>query len=373
MELTRNAFDVPDRYGRPCPVYDVFLCRFDQTPFVTERFAMPPEYGREVLDGVYVCLIAPYYSRTALHDAELMVDGAARKNGILLRCPFLMTYMMLWPMQSQDGATHAARLMKGQWSSSVIPLSFHGQPAKRRGRLAAATLTRYDGPYIVEWIEYHLLLGFQHFFVYTNHAPDMAARLEPFERRGLVTRIAWDYPYEVYPCAMYPRFPRDSHLYTQPPQQVHALRAFGHLWDWIALFDADEFMVYPLNLSMELILQEAEAAGHDCIEVTGRWFGTAGLREVPARVIESYTRCEEGCTCFPKPIVRPQAAQSALVHWAPTAKPSWKIPSDRLRYNHYAALSDHKRRRGPEFDGLPNNACTDRLAIELRESRENNA
>jgi len=38
--------------------------------------------------------------------------------------------------------------------------------------LAVCALVQNEAPYIAEWIAYHRLIGFEHFFIYDNHSND---------------------------------------------------------------------------------------------------------------------------------------------------------------------------------------------------------
>lgn len=351
--------NIPGRDGVPHPVYDLFACRFDGEMLIEDRLSIPLELAAVTLRGTYACLVAPYYSREVLYEARLSC-GVGSHRGILLHDPYYTTLTMLFPIPA---APIPATLVCGQWQSG--PLVLAERDSGPHGKLAMATLARYDRPYIREWIEYHRLLGVGHFYVYTNHAPEIAAELQPLVDTGLVTTIPWNYLYTVHPHGTFPWWPRDSHLYTQPPQQIHALRAFGHRWDWMALMDADEFLVHAQDASLSEILDNQTA---DVCSFPGKWFGTGGRADVPAGIVDGLTRCEAGCTSYPKTIVRPRAVQAALIHWC--YGPGKTEILTGVRFNHYSSISDHHRRRGPAFDRLENNACENREAVELRSSRE---
>ena len=52
---------------------------------------------------------------------------------------------------------------------------------------------RDQAPYLAEWVEYHLLAGVEHFYLYNHKSVDNAtAELEPFVRAGVVDLHQWD-------------------------------------------------------------------------------------------------------------------------------------------------------------------------------------
>jgi len=56
--------------------------------------------------------------------------------------------------------------------------------------LAMASLLRNEGPYIIEWLEFHLRMGFERFYIAENGSTDDSlARLEPYVLRGVVTLV----------------------------------------------------------------------------------------------------------------------------------------------------------------------------------------
>ncbi len=58
--------------------------------------------------------------------------------------------------------------------------------------LALVTRVKHEDLYIREWLEYHLLVGVEHFFLYDmDGGQGLAGILEPYEEAGVVTRIPW--------------------------------------------------------------------------------------------------------------------------------------------------------------------------------------
>src|SRR5262245_9865669 len=83
--------------------------------------------------------------------------------------------------------------------------------------------------YIEEWIDFHVLVGCEHFYIYDNNSSDGTTELlNAYESRKVLTRIPWP----------------DSTLTSQEKAYAHALSTFGPGSRWMMFIDVDEF-VFP--------------------------------------------------------------------------------------------------------------------------------
>ena len=97
--------------------------------------------------------------------------------------------------------------------------------------IAIAAIVKNEGNYLAEWLEFHLLVGVRHVFLYDNGSTDHTHEvLRPYIRDRLVTVIPW------------PNF--SATLRPQSLAYGHALASFGADFEWMAFIDVDEF-VYP--------------------------------------------------------------------------------------------------------------------------------
>ena len=129
-------------------------------------------------------------------------------------------------------------------------------------RYLVLTCMKNEGPFILEWVAYHLSIGFDHVLVYTNDCEDGTdAILTRLAEMGLVTH-------------------RDN---AQGPGQrpAHQVRAFRkapreqayHDADWVAVIDADEFVnVHTGDRTIQALTAAVPTA--DCISLTWRLFGS---------------------------------------------------------------------------------------------------
>lgn len=144
-------------------------------------------------------------------------------------------------------------------------------------RLAICAIFKNEAPYLLEWIAYHRIVGFDHFYLYDNDSTDGGSALIRASHLGAhVTLTQWP--------------PR--------PGQLSAYRHFidhhAQTCDWVAFIDIDEFLL-PLNeRSVRPALDRLPHAS--AVLVHWRVFGPSGWMERPeGLVIDNYTmRGEDG-------------------------------------------------------------------------------
>jgi hypothetical protein len=138
---------------------------------------------------------------------------------------------------------------------------------------------RNERPYLREWLEFHLLAGVQHFYLYDNRSSDHAIEtLRPYIQQGVVDYHKWDDP-------------NHPHRHGSIAPRMDCCARYQHDSFWIAFLDADEFL-YSVDpaLSLADVLRDYEM--HPALGVGWLLYGDSGLshyeRTVP--VIERFTR-----------------------------------------------------------------------------------
>lgn len=93
--------------------------------------------------------------------------------------------------------------------------------------LAVVAILKCEAPYLKEWLDYHLLAGVDHFYLYDNESPDNQAEVAaPYVEAGLVDYI---------PAS------GKSMQYVVYNDAVNRFKFFSR---YIAFIDGDEF-IYP--------------------------------------------------------------------------------------------------------------------------------
>ncbi|MCM1218495.1 MAG: glycosyltransferase family 92 protein [Lachnospiraceae bacterium] len=144
--------------------------------------------------------------------------------------------------------------------------------------LAMVSISKNEGPYIAEWIEYHRLVGFQKFYFYDNESDDNTSKvLSPYIDSGIVE-------------------------YTLMRGKARQLDAYNdainkhkHECRWMAFLDMDEYLVptepfKPINkIVSELV--DSENRGAAGIGVNWAVFGSSGHQHKPEGLItENFVR-----------------------------------------------------------------------------------
>lgn len=215
------------------------------------------------------------------------------------------------------------------WAPRPFKIELPGSPSPRPGTGIAIVATfRNEGPDIAEWIEYHRIVGIDHFFLYDHGSTDDgAAVVARYVEAGLATMIPW----RSFALG----------LDSQVSAYAHATANFGAEFEWFVFVDVDEFVVPTRASSIQQAL--SSFAGAAAVYVPRVQFGTNGHRVRPAGlVIESYVRrlpYEENDNV--KSIAMPSALARPHVHRAKVnGKVVWLPDLDVLRINHYFTKSE---------------------------------
>ena len=154
-----------------------------------------------------------------------------------------------------------------------IPSVGNVEPPKEH-HVVLTVIFKEELAYLEEWIEYHRLLGVDHFYFYNNECDNRSYTgpiLAPYVEAGWITHIDW--------CV------------SQLPQVQaynHALKTYGDSTHWMGFTDVDEFLV-PLRTSVEelpyrtvlrTVLEEFEPFGG--VFINWYLFGSNGHQTPPA-------------------------------------------------------------------------------------------
>jgi hypothetical protein len=119
----------------------------------------------------------------------------------------------------------------------IVFLATHGLFSYELG---IVTMFRNEANYLKEWVEYHHMLGVDHFLLYNDRSEDHWAEvLEPYIRSHLVEVIDWDAPPGT------PIFPD----WQITAYQDGLKRSKGNT-KWLAFIDIDEFILPKKNATI---------------------------------------------------------------------------------------------------------------------------
>ncbi len=156
-----------------------------------------------------------------------------------------------------------------------IQISTRANDCKNEFYISATSIVKNEGPYLEEWIEFHRLVGCEHFVIYDNDSTDDTVEiLQKYIKSNIVTLIPW------------PNFCTTHSI--QMLAYSHALSLMAGRTRWLCFIDLDEFL-FPTetdDLRDALVEFESEPA----VGVYWSLFGTSGLKSKPqGLVIENYT------------------------------------------------------------------------------------
>jgi hypothetical protein len=151
--------------------------------------------------------------------------------------------------------------------------------AKPSVYLGVGALIWNAAPYIAEWLEFHLLVGVERFYLYDNESDDdTRAVLAPYVEEGIVVLRHWPGSGDVDGSALNT---------LQGAAYMDCLRTYGAEARWIAIIDQDEFLFSPTGESLPNLLVEYERWPAVAANVAA--FGTSGhVTPPPGLVIENY-------------------------------------------------------------------------------------
>lgn len=136
--------------------------------------------------------------------------------------------------------------------------------------LSVCIISKDENKYLKEFVEYHKLIGVEHFFIYDNESK-VSMRETLREYSDCVTVI--DFPGK----------------HQQMPSYTHCLNNFGNTSKWIAFIDTDEFLVPKAHDDIKLILKDYEAYGG--LGLNWRIFGSSGFEKRPEGLqTQSFTK-----------------------------------------------------------------------------------
>lgn len=143
-------------------------------------------------------------------------------------------------------------------------------------RFSIAACARWETAYIVEWLNYHRSIGFDHVFLYCNDD-------DPAELRQKVS---------AFTKAPAPFVTFRHHVAQGEQAQIYQHFLAHHLaeCEWVSFLDIDEFLRLPEDETISDFM--ARFGAHtDCVLFNWIFFGPNGHKQPPdGPVLTNYTR-----------------------------------------------------------------------------------
>lgn len=137
---------------------------------------------------------------------------------------------------------------------------------------------RWESPYIVEWIEYHKAIGFDHIYLYCNDD-------DPAHLYGqIIPYVETKNPYITF--HYFPFQGQQFHMY------MHCMRNYLNESEWIIFLDIDEFLCLKKFDDIQAFLNEIPEHW-DSVYFNWLFFGNSGFEDRPSgSVLLNYTKRE---------------------------------------------------------------------------------
>ena len=188
-----------------------------------------------------------------------------------------------------------------------MPLGLHAEYF-----LSIGTMFQNEAPYLKEWIEFHKIVGVEHFYLYSNFSTDNYQKvLQPYIENGEVTLI--EYPERI----------------TTPEEFISVQAyAFTHCCQnadskWLALIDTDEFLFPCQDHDLKDFLKKYESIPEIAV-IYFCWYlyGTSYVDEIPKDrlLIEMLTKRCESASPVGKTILQPAKIDEIINAHIPKVK-----------------------------------------------------
>ena len=155
---------------------------------------------------------------------------------------------------------------------------------------AIVAIFKNEDPYLVEWIEFHRIVGVEHFFLYDNGNSETSRKiLKPYIDTGLVTYIPFP---NLDIKGMRDHYSRQqfSRLSIQNLAYGDCVINYKHNFRWLIKIDIDEFL-YPLSPYKNLrdVFKNINEKSVKGLYLRSLRFGPSGHKMIPdLPVIDSY-------------------------------------------------------------------------------------
>jgi len=160
----------------------------------------------------------------------------------------------------------------------IVRPSLYKRPKyKKKYRISICGIFKNEARFLKEWMEYHIMIGVDHFYMYNNNSEDNYLEvLQPYINQGYVTLVQWTKDHaqmEAY-----------QHFYSNYAKETQ----------WLSFLDIDEFIVPRYAKDINVWIKDYER--YPVILIYWKMFGTSGkMKHDDSKLtIEQYIVSHEG-------------------------------------------------------------------------------
>jgi hypothetical protein len=174
------------------------------------------------------------------------------------------------------------------------------------GSTAVVATVRDEGLLLLQWVAHYSVIGFDRLFVYTHDNSDGSdALLLALHKAGRITLINSSKPLEP---SKSPQWKAYRHALWFVPELTQ--------YEWVALLDADEFLMPVENgrvVAIQSLIDRAAGSGADAIALNWKWFaGDRSFLRTSGLVFDRFR--VSGPDRHVKSLARPAAITDAFIH-----------------------------------------------------------
>ena len=147
---------------------------------------------------------------------------------------------------------------------------------EKKYKVSICAIFRDEGAILREWIEFHKIVGVEHFYLYNNFSEDNYKEvLDPYINEGIVTLIDWPYPQ------------------AQMAAYQNCVDTYKNETKWIGFIDLDEFVVPNKHFDTIYEFLRQFDSNRPMVIMYWRNFGSSGKidRNRDKLVTEDFTLC----------------------------------------------------------------------------------
>lgn len=155
---------------------------------------------------------------------------------------------------------HLFRYIRLKFNNALCRILFRRKQPQKKYFLSVCAIFKNEGRFLKEWIDFYLLAGVEHFYLYNNLSDDDYLQvLKPYIDKGLVTLTDWAIPY--------------GHMSAY----FDCVEKYSAECNWIGFFDLDEFAVPLQTMDLKKCLQKYNQ--FPSLSVYWKMFGANGIIE----------------------------------------------------------------------------------------------